>query len=527
MVLYRRQRTSVRKQAQIEPIDKGIDVSPLLDVFSKEMQRVAQNNFRLGSAIALNTALNQAYEAYPDDATKFNELATSIIDKTTADMPNEVRDQAMDAFAVKRLGYLNKIATNKTMQQDQEQKSNVQQSLDLSMQSYNENLQNMYMSTALRDDNAVSLSRLGADNNLLAQKEIAESRTISGEMIVDKKTYNSIENGQYGHVDAFKYAVRNLGYDEAEAYNAEVFADRAAFMKKTGINDTTYDEMDRFIRGQLRQNKKDKDAKIKSQAEFTAIRAMNERDPELWQQIMDSPDTPDSMKKSLKQINKIYERPASTKAVEDAYLLEKAIFSATESLSAGSDPDGLDKEKAMAKWVDLYGRMAQSSRIEEGEQEEIMDLGIKSLVDSEFGEEIRSIALEEDMLGQYLRKNLASEAVEKIGIAPVEGLAESQEKLKSARNVLEVNARRKAHAWTQDIIAAGMRGDIRSMQDLKRTANRDIMLAANADKIDNAELTRLEKARENNEPAIFTYANKNFEFLGYDNKGMPIFKDMK
>lgn len=495
-------------------------IQPVLGVLQKNAAEIAAENYAMGKAIALQEAIDSAYKAAPDSPEQFSQLADSAIQKFQKDLPTYVKNDLQNSFVLLKNKYMAKVEDNWTTKQNEERKTLVGVGMELAKADYSSQLNALYKATVARDDRNQKIAYDAYKNAVSKQVQLANAKDMYGKNIYSKSDIEKASNDQVGHLEAFKNNVDTLTLDELKAFDSEIFQDRVLFQDRTGVNRETYDDMNTYIARRLKDLGDEEDRTIKNQAAFEAVRLAGTRDPARYDELKQSGMLPDDVFKAL---DKVYETAPSQSKVENAYLLEKTMGYLYDTLAplelGGTTPDEYEQmTKALVKFGDTFKQFSDDNGLSESEQQEVIDMATKYISDINFREAMKPLFADSAIATRikFNRQNiLPNNSPLNNGRISAPGLVVGTPVGDS--NMAERYASEVAHEWTRQYALQAMAGDYTGALKTLQQGNRAVIMAANSDKISEAEFSRLENELIHKRPAIFEYNGKNYEFMGFSN----------
>jgi len=524
--LYERQGRSFSLQPVNAEIKKPT-LQPLTDVVVKNAAQIAADNYAMGNAIALHDSLKYAYEQAPASPQQFNELADKTIQSfmDANKVPSYARQDLMAKFLTAKQTYASKVETNYYNKQDQEQEQNAYKLSQIQTDEQLSQADSLFKAIVSGDDKNAKIALAGyknAQNNL---KTLSEIKNRKGDYVFNASERKTAQNTQTGLVEAAKRNIDTLSKDELKNFDTTVFQDKLLFQQKTGMDDKSYDEIDKYIKGRRQALGDDEKRVITNQASFTAARLLSVRDPEEFENLKKSGLVD---KATISSMEKVYKTAPSQAKVENAFLLEKAMTMLNEEVNTfrpGFD-DATNIQKAIVAFGGAFERFAQDNGLDQQQQQEVLDMATKYISDSMFRDSAKglfadtaiSARLKENTSGMF-EKNKALKAITPY---PVRKLAESAVEVSQPygdKERAERSARELAHEYTRAWALSAMNDDYDTANKVWQEGNRAVIITANSDKIPEEEFRRMEKDLANGRPAYYTLKDgRTVEFCGYSNK---------
>lgn len=523
--LYQRQ----GRNLSVQPVDaniKPVSLQPLTDVVVKNAAKIAADNYAMGNAIALHDGLKYAYEQAPASPQQFNELADKTIQSfmDANKVPLHARQDLMGKFLTAKQTYASRVETNYLNKQDQEQEQNAYKLSQIQTDDQLSQADALFKAIVSGDDKNAKIALAGyknAQNNL---KTLSEIKNRKGDYVFNANERKTAQNTQTGLVEAAKRNIDTLSKDEIKTFDTNVFQDKLLFQQKTGCDDKSYDEIDKYIKGRRQALGDDEKRVITNQASFTAARLLSVRDPEEF----------DNLKKSglvsndtIKAINKVYETAPSQAKVENAFLLEQAItmlHDEVDTFRPGFD-DATNIQKAIVAFGGAFERFAKDNGLDQQQQQEVLDMATKYISDSMFRDSAKGVFADtaisarvklnsdfnrlKDIPEQYKPKFMKHEiSTGGVFIQPF------GDKEKAERYANET-----AHEYLKAWALSCMAGNYENANKIWQEGNRAVIIAANSDKIPENEFYRMERDLANGKDAFYTMPDgRTIRFKGYSNK---------
>lgn len=271
--LYQRQNIQLSRGPIIQP-EKQASIGAAIAKFGADaLDQVAKNNFALGHANLVNSIIVTAYEANPTDLKRFNEMVQSGIEKSTKNLPGEM-SRKIRLDAEKKAFALNKqIQNNMVKAANAELQKKTQVAVDditgngpMGMSALNDAMMEAFIN---RDEEGAAATRQLWNLQHKRLSNLAELKNASGSYVIGTATErNMYKQGLFGKVDSFRHAIEQLPKDGLKKFDEEVFQNKDGFVKAYGIDDKTYDDLEKLMKARRKAFDAQDKREIKSQDYF-------------------------------------------------------------------------------------------------------------------------------------------------------------------------------------------------------------------------------------------------------------------
>lgn len=514
--LYRQQGRTL----SVQPVNAEIkqpSLEPITDTIVKSAAKIAQENYALGNSIALHDSLEYAYNQAKDSPEQFSKLADSTI-KTFADrLPSNVRNNLMDKFITAKQKYASKVETNYYNKLDAEHTDSIHKNSELSTNDMLTQADSLYNSIVNRDDKNAAIALANYKNSQNNLRILSEAKNIKGDYIYNTTERKSAQNTQTGHVDAFKKNVDTLSLDELKKFDSEIFQDKLLFQQKTGVDEKTYDEMSKYIKGRRTDLGDEEKRVIQNQASYSSARFLSTRDPEEYKELKKSGVLP---KEVFSAIDKVYKTAPSQAKTENAFVLEKTIQHLYDEIGV-FDPrfdDAKNIQEAVVRFGNSFEKFSNDNGLDQTQQQEVLDMATKYISDKLFRESAKGLFEDTAISARIKGKDFDNPKSPNYQVY-TKTSQKFGDKTKAERYAQEV-----AHDYTRAWALSAMAGDYDKANKILQEGNRAVIIAANSDKIPEGEFYRMERDLSNGKPAYYTMLDgRTVQFMGYSNKD-AIFK---
>ena len=511
--LYQRQGRSL----SLQPVNAEIKqptLKPLTDVVIKGAADVARDNYAMGNAIALHDSLQYAYEKAPNSPQQFDELADKTIQSfmDSNKVPSYARKDLMAKFLTAKQTYASKVETNYYNKQDQEQKDNAYKLSQIQTDDILSQADALYASLVNRDDKNAEIALAGYQNAQKNLRTLSELKNRKGDYVFNESERKTAQNTQTGQLEAFKRQIDTLSKDELKKFDTEIFQDKLLFQQKTGVDDKTYAEQNKYIK-QRRQDLGDEEKRIiKDQASFTASRLLSVRDPEEYKNLKKSGLVSDD---TLKAIDKIYKTAPSVQKVKNAFVLENTLNMLHDTVG-DFDPaidDATNIQNAIVRLGNSFEQFSNDNGLDQQQQQEVLDMATKYISDNLFRETTKGLFADTAISMRIKGKDYDNPRSPnyKIHTKVTQKFGDKERAEKYADTV--------AYDYTRAFVLNSMAGNYETANKILQEGNRATIIAANSDKIPEDEFVRMEKDLANGKDAFYTMPDgRTVKFKGYSNK---------
>lgn len=530
--LYNRQGGNLSTQV-VTPPKQGLDITPITTPIIQRSLEIAAQNKKIAESLELDNAFNSAYAQAPDSPEQFSKLADSAISKFSENLTPRDRKDLQDKFVLKKLEYMAKVSDNYHKTQDARHAKLVGDSLNNKNIEYNLGLDEQYQGNINNDKNLETIgiqARINAQNNI---NRLANSKDSKGNYIYSEKERKLMLEGQSGHLEAAKRAIYGLSYDALKKWDEEKFQNRNRFKQDMGINDDTYDKMAKFIQERRKALKKDDERQIQAQTAFDTINYFNAGDSESLKKLKDEGMIDKDLYKSLV---KTIDTPTSEFAGENARALADTLIYLNDSTnnfdpSVLGDPDlTYSTLKNFGKYFD---RFVKDANLDDNQKHETINMLAKFLTDKKFGDAIKGIFDDElyttyihkkdrTLVPEYIQYERTMKNLKQTPMSYEEYSEQNKRKITQKygeKEAQEKVAEKLANEVMRDYVVAAMSGDYDTANKIMQDGRKEIIMAANGDKISRSLFEQYEADIAAGRPAIWTHpiTKENYEFCGFSN----------
>lgn len=310
--LYQRQNIQLSRGPIIQP-EKQASIGAAFAKFGADaLDQVAKNNFALGHANLVNAIITDAYNANPTDLKRFNEMVQSGIEKSTKNLPGEMSRKIRLDAEKKALALNKQIQNNMVKAANAELQKKTQTAVDditgngpMGMSALNDAMMEAFIN---RDEEGAAATRQLWDLQHKRLSNLAELKNASGSYVIGTATERNLyKQGLFGKVDSFRHAIEQLPKDGLKKFDEEVFQNKDGFVKAYGIDDKTYDDLEKLMKARRKAFDAQDKREIKSQDYFKLSQLSAIGDDELADiEKRDSvtPETIELIKKAKRQAEK-------------------------------------------------------------------------------------------------------------------------------------------------------------------------------------------------------------------------------
>lgn len=310
--LYQKQNIQLSRGPITQP-EKQASIGAAFAKFgAAALDQVAKNNFALGHANLVNSIITTAYEANPTDLKRFNEMVQSGIEKSTKNLPGEMSRKIRLDAEKKALALNKQIQNNMVKAANAELQKKTQTAVDditgdgpMGMRALNDAMMDSFIN---RDEEGAAATRQLWNLQHQRLSNLAELKNASGSYVIGTATERNLyKQGLFGKVDSFRHAIEQLPKDGLKKFDEEVFQNKDGFVKAYGIDDKTYDDLEKLMKARRKAFDAQDKREIKSQDYFKLSQLSAIGDDELADiEKRDSvtPETIELIKKAKRQAEK-------------------------------------------------------------------------------------------------------------------------------------------------------------------------------------------------------------------------------
>ena len=516
--LYNRQGRTL----SVQPVNaevKPLSLEPITGTIIKRAAEVAQDNYALGNSIALHESLDNVYEQCKDSPEQFNKLADSTIKSFADKMPSVYREKLLGKFNEAKLKYLPKVEQNYYNKLDTELTDNVYKSSELLTNDMLSQANTGYSALINGDDENAKIAFGNYRNAQKNLQALSETKNMKGDYIYNASERKSAQNTQTGQMEAFEKYINTLSKDELKKLDEEKFQDRALWQQITGVDDKTYDQQDKYIKGRRQALGDEEKRVIKNQAAFAATRVLSTRDTEVYDELKKSGIIP---KEVFDSIDNVLKTAPSTAKVQNAFLLETTLKNLYDEIGA-FDPRFDDADNilnALTRFGATWQDFSEKNGLDQQQQQEVIDIAQRYIADKVFRDAAKNL-FEDTAISVRLQQNssyaLSADKMPQ-GWKKHEISFEKKEILNDKARA-ERLAQETAHQYVKLWTTYAMAGDYDNANKILQEGNRAVIIAANSDMIPEGEFHRMERDLSNGKPAYYTMLDgRTIQFIGYSNK---------
>lgn len=554
--LYQRQNPLLQRGQIVQP-DRQPNIGAAIVKFgADQLDRVAKENFALGHNNLVNDIITTAYEANPTDIKRFNEMVQSGIEKSTKNLPGDMSRKIRESAEKKAFALQNKIKNNQIDAANAQQKAAVMDAIDtltgdgpLSM---NSSFTMIMDGLVNRDSDMIKAGKEAWTAQKAQLSALAELKDGRGNYVIGNATErNMYKQAQFGKDDIFRAAIERLPQDGLNKFDEEIFQNKDAFMKATGIDNKTYDSYEKLIKSRRKAFNADDKRTIKSQDyfEMSKIAAI---DPAILDDIEKRNGAPKETTDLLKKAIKEAKRTGNPDAAFDfgdqneGFLAGLVELQNAISVDDGS-PEYNDKlVQAAAKVSINISKMHQNGLGDE--QAEILQRALSGVVsdqnfaqaldvsDSSLLSEIARGANNDYHNNIQRREAAIREKYPQADTIPFQRQQMEQE-LKDLRTNTWANPyfrtrrtefteqtgkvlKEMAARYSAQIIALEQMGQHEQAMALKQAANKELIFTKYSDWISRQEFDRLESALKDGRKAYTQIGGSVFQYKGLSQNGI-------
>lgn len=310
--LYQKQNIQLSRGPIIQP-EKQASIGAAFAKFgAAALDEVAKNNFALGHANLVNSIITTAYEANPTDLKRFNEMVQSGIEKSTKNLPGEMSRKIRLDAEKKALALNKQIQNNMVKAANAELQKKTQVAVDditgngpMGMSALNDAMMEAFIN---RDEEGAAATRQLWDLQHKRLSNLADLKNASGSYVIGTATErNMYKQGLFGKVDSFRHAIEQLPKDGLKKFDEEVFQNKDGFVKAYGIDDKTYDDLEKLMTKRRKAFDAQDKREIKSQDYFklSQLSAIGEDElADIEKRDSVTPETIDLIRKAKRQAEK-------------------------------------------------------------------------------------------------------------------------------------------------------------------------------------------------------------------------------
>lgn len=553
--LYQDQNIQLSRGPIIQP-EKQPSIGAAVAKFGANiLDKIAKDNFALGHANLTNDIVNTAYTANPMNLKRFNEMVQSGIEKSTKNLPGDMARQIRlsaekkaNAFTAKIESNIRKAATAELEQNAQTLSDNITNGPNGLQDS------NVGMMDCLINRDTEGLKKFRENWNYQHQQlsSLADLKNpIDGSYVIGKEaTRNMYKQGLFGKMDAFRGGIEKLSKDGLKKFDEEVFQDKKFFTETYGIDDKSYDDMEKLIKTR-RKAFDDQDKRVIKDQAYFEMSKLSQIDPAVLDDIEKSgiakPETLKEIRKAIKEAQKTGNPNAAN------YLDQNESFLAglAELQDAISTDDGSPEynDRLLQTAAKISQNISKMHRNGLGdEQTQILNQALSGIVsDQNFAGALDfsdSFLLSEIVRGAsndyYNDIDRQKDAIKKkYPLAEKDGfqksLMESELKMLPERTMFkhamidrpvrftsdtQKALKEMAARYSAQIIALEQIGQHDQAIELKQAANKELIYLKYSDWIPRHEFDRMEHELTNGRKAYTTIGNSVFEYKGLSNNGV-------
>lgn len=539
--LYQKQNIPLQRGTIVQPEKKQDIGVKILTVGAAALDKISKDNFAMGHAGLVDNIINTAYDQNKTNPDGFNEMVKSGLEKSTKNLPGDMRREILLRADTKRRAGLADIKNNIIDAENAKYTDNILSQVNaindgpMGLKSLNDGMMRAFIN---RDEESGAAYRALWQQQHAKLSALAEARDAKGNYVIGKETErNMYKQGLFGKTDAFRGAIEGLSKEGLKSFDEDIFQNKQHFMEAYGIDFKTYDDMEKLVKARRKafdaQDKRD----IKSQDYFT-LSQLSAIDDDKLADIQSRGDVPQETIDAIKKLKKFAKKQgASTSASyrfgdqDESFLAGIMELQQVISTDDGS-PDYQDRLLQSGASAGMaIEKMHQAGMSDE--QTEILRKSLSNAIaqqdfadaldcsdDSLLSEIIRGAKNDYDMRQEsqkeFVQKMTGSNT--RIISAPHTGrdfkgnTVKISDKTKKALNHMaaEFEAARLAYMHA---------GKFEAAAELRQQANRELIFTKYGDWISRQEFERLENELKAGRKAYTMIGNSTFEYQGLSQKG--------
>lgn len=250
--------------------DKRPDVSKLTE-FAGKAHKDSITNWNYYVKNEWKKQSDEAVAQFGDNPAQLmgalEKIRTSMLPKDT---PKEIRDRFMDDTYYDSASIMNKAQTQYKARQRKETKANA----GIYADGLTDDIATSYFNVLVYNTAEPEEKRPMDVEIYVKQRadlaKLADLTDDDGNFYFSETQRKNMKNPSDAMLAGFREFIYRPDLKQLQKWDEEVFQNRNEFMKNTGIDDKTYDSMEKALKQRLKDLKNDGDRKIKTQAMFEA-----------------------------------------------------------------------------------------------------------------------------------------------------------------------------------------------------------------------------------------------------------------
>lgn len=316
--LYQKQNIPLQRGTIVQP-EKRQDIGvKILTVGAAALDKISKDNFAMGHAGLVDNIINTAYDQNKTNPDGFNEMVKSGLEKSTKNLPGDMRREILLRADTKRRAGLADIKNNIIDAENARYTDNILSQVNaindgpMGLKSLNDGMMRAFIN---RDEESGAAYRALWQQQHAKLSALAEARDAKGNYVIGKETErNMYKQGLFGKTDAFRGAIEGLSKEGLKSFDEDIFQNKQHFMEAYGIDFKTYDDMEKLVKARRKAFDAQDKREIKSQDYFTLsqLSAIGEDElADIESRGMVAPETLDLIKTAKKKASKAGANPAA------------------------------------------------------------------------------------------------------------------------------------------------------------------------------------------------------------------------
>ena len=536
----------------IKPVEvdiPNIDLK-LFEKIGDEKVKTATQNFQLYATTTSAAEAQKLYEKYKNNPVALAN-ALSKLPGMFKDLPQSIQDQMKAKMDTTAISLVTKAQSNQEKLINKQNTAMAHANATLNMGLLSDDYFNILGDmTAGEGEKKPILWDIYAQHRAELQS-LASMTDENGSPLFSESVREKMLMPKEAAVAGFKRYIYRPNLDQLIEWDQNVFQKRDEFMKRTGINDATYDEMEKAMLARIRQLKSN-DRKIKkTQAELETAELLKTGDEMKAKILEENPDAPKKLVKRALELNKKFVENHwydPDRESDPGALLEVISVIGKAAQSPDTSPDGMEKKIELL--IDAGERIAKNRdklNMSDEDVNNYVDWMYSSIADKGFIDNINALDVKPWVDGVIAARKADMEAnpamYEPEAISKLEETTEAyhakgklsplEKKAKESaeastwksrgiddRNTAHKLAYDKAHYGLLEIInylkATGNRDAAKNMWDQLKY---DYVKTYNSNWIPNSDFDKLQAEYEKGKKPIYFHNGINWEYQGYQTDG--------
>lgn len=413
--LYNKRPQQIQNSAGIRMPDAPENtLARAFGAIAQTTKNLADENFAMGKNLLINKTLSEAYNAFSDNPTEFNDSVQNGLKRGIEGLPEKWQKNILNSADQRVRSLQLKVAQNYQDKVDNEHSDLVIEGVNTYVEDgvIGIKANNEAMAYALVEQKADVLKEFAEANkqNYKNLNNYANAKDKNGNYIIGEASKrNALMSGEYEMKDAIIRQTEQLSYEGLVKFDDETWQDKNRIMNRMGISSDTYDQIDRKIKARRKAlNEADK-RQINDQMVYNAAAQASNFNPEVMKEIKASGILGKDYKKFEKAIKKANETPINPALITDTDRNFLDQFSMIRTLVESRNDGSAEYQKELLlQLADVQEAITEFSK-ENGTTQDIANIMgnalTQSVANEQFADVMRYSFDENTLLGNVIRQS--------------------------------------------------------------------------------------------------------------------------